>query len=115
MGLSGLPIDEAARFVASYLGEAPLPSYNTKMSIGEALKRACDDLKAFYLEATSAQPGNLDNNAVDQWFWRETIAGKLFLELQQVCLKSAEKSMQLLGRSTLVPRTIAHTLGAGSH
>jgi hypothetical protein len=115
VGLSGLAIDVAARFVASYLGEAPLPSYNAEMSIGEALKRACDDLKAFYFEAASAQPGNLDSNAVDQWFWRETTAGKLFLELRQVCLKSAENSMQLLGRSTLVPRAIAHTLGAGAH
>ena len=114
MGLSGLAIDEAARFVASHVGTTPLPSYSAVMSVGEALKRACDDLKAFYFEAASAQPGNLDNNAVDQWFWRETTAGKLFLELREVCLKSAEKSMQMLGGSTLVPRAIAHTIGAGA-
>lgn len=109
-GLTGLGIDELARFSASYLGASPLPSYDPRMSAAEALKRACDDLKAFYVEAVSAQPGNLGATALEQWFWRETAAGKLFLMLRQACLESADESLRKLGEKMLVPRVIASAI-----
>ncbi len=58
-----------------------------------ALKRACDDLKAWYYEAVAAQPGNLEAKDIDHWFWHETAAAKVFLAIQQVCLKSADPSL----------------------
>ena len=108
VGISGLAIDEAARYVASHLGEAPAPSYDTGISVAEALKRACDDLKAFYCEAAAAQPGNPAGDEIEKWFWRQTTAGRLFLDLQEVCRTSQDKSMQMLGKSVLVPRAITH-------
>lgn len=114
-GLTGLEIDAIARFAASYLGASPLPSYDPRMSAAEALKRACDDLKAFYVEAASAQPGNLDAAALEQWFWRETAAGKLFLMLRRACMKSADASLRTLGEKALVPRVIAHAIDDDSH
>jgi hypothetical protein len=107
-GLSGLGVEELARFAVPYLGTSPQPSYDPEMSAAEALKRACDDLKAFYLEAASAQPGNLGAAALEQWFWRETAAGRLFLMLRQACLESADKSLRTLGEKLLVPRVIAN-------
>ena len=106
-GLTGLGVEELAYFAVSYLGASPRPSYDPEMSAAEALKRACDDLKAFYLEAASAQPGNLGATALEHWFWRETAAGKLFLMLRQACLESADKSLRTLGEKLLVPRVIA--------
>lgn len=109
VGISGLAIEEAARYVASHLGEAPAPSYDAGISVAEALKRVCDDLKAFYYVAAAAQPGNPAGDEIQQWFWRQTTAGRLFLDLQEVCRRSADKGMQMLGRSVLVPRAITHT------
>ena len=113
VGLSGIPIMQAAQFIASQLGNQPLPAYNAQMSAGEALKRACDDIKAFYAEAVSAQPGNLNSQAIDRWFWADTQAGKLFLQLRDLCVASPDKTMQLLGKSMLVPRAIVHTIARG--
>ena len=106
-GLTGVGVEELARFAVSYLAASPRPSYDPAMSAAEALKRACDDLKAFYLAAASAQPGNSGAAALEQWFWRETAAGKLFLMLRQACLQSADKSLRTLGEKLLVPRVIA--------
>ena len=108
VGISGLAIEEAARYVAYHLGAAPAPSYNAEISIAEALKRACDDLKAFYCEAAAAQPGNPAGDEIEKWFWRQTTAGKLFLDLQGICRTSPDQSMQMLGKSVLVPRAITH-------
>ena len=108
VGISGIPIEEAARYIASHLGEAPAPSYDKGISIAEALKRACDDLTAFYYEAVAAQPGNSAGDEIQKWFWQQTTAGRLFLDLQGICRTSPDKSMQMLGRSLLVPRAITH-------
>jgi hypothetical protein len=102
--LTGLGIEALARFVISYLGASPQPSYGPAMSAAEALKRACDDLKTFYLDAASAQPGNLGSAALEQWFWRETAAGKLFLSLRRACLRSEDEGLRRLGERLLVPR-----------
>lgn len=110
VGISGLAIADAASYAASYLGPSPRPPYADGMSAGMALKRACDDLKAYYYEAAAARPGNLTAPAIDHWFWHETAAAEVFLALQQVCLKSADMSLRPLGEIALVPRAIFHTL-----
>lgn len=110
VGLSGLRIEAIADFIASYLGDAPLPNYQPESPLGVALKRACDDLKAYYYEACAAQPGNLSASAIQDWFWRDTAAGRAFLELKAVCLASADKSVKLFGSNSLVPRAVQHSL-----
>jgi len=106
-GLSGMAMDEAARFVASYLKSSPAPSLKG-MNAGETLKIVCDDLRAYYYEAAAAQPGNPDAHAVLHWFWHDTAAGRAFLALQKICLDSADPSLQVLGGNSLVPRAIVH-------
>ena len=113
VGVSGLTIDDAAAFAASYAGEAPAAPYDAALSPGVALKRACDDLKAYHYEAVAAQPGNLSSKAIDRWFWFETATAKVFLAIQQACLRSNEKSLQPLGKLSLVPRAIGHALTQG--
>ncbi len=110
VGISGLAIDEAARYAASYLGSSPAPPYAVGLSAGVALKRVCDDLKAYYYEAAAAQPGTLSADAIDHWFWHETAAAKVFLALQQMCARSTDASLRPLAELVLVPRAIFHTL-----
>ena len=107
-GLSGMSMDEAARIVAAYLNSAPAPQLDG-MSAGETLKIVCDDLRAYYYESAAAQPGNPDAQAILQWFWRDTAAGRAFLALQKICVASSDDSLQVLGGNSLVPRAIMHT------
>jgi hypothetical protein len=76
------------------------------ISAGVALKRACDDLKAYYYEAAAAQPGNLSPKAIDNWFWRETAAAKALLAIREICLQSADESLKPLGGLGLIPRFV---------
>ena len=109
VGISGLNIEDAAKHAASYLSVPAAPYAG--LTAGVALKRACDDLKAWYYEAVAAQPGNLQAKDIDHWFWHETTAAKVFLAIQQVCLQSADKSLAPLGKISLVPRAVQHALG----
>jgi hypothetical protein len=110
VGISGMKVEEAALHAASYLDGLPRPAPVPGLSAGVALKRACDDVKAFYYEAAAAQPGNLSSRAIDSWFWRETAAAKVFLAIQQVCLGSDDESLQPLGKLSLIPRAVSHAL-----
>ena len=110
VGVSGMTVEEAANHAASYLEGAPRPPAIPGLPAGVALKCACDDIKAYYYEAAAAQPGNLSSKAMDGWFWRETAAARVFLAIQQICLKSSDESLQPLGKLTLVPRAVEHAL-----
>ena len=108
-GLSGMPMQEAAKFVASYLDSSPAHNLDG-VSAGETLKIVCDDLRAYYYEAAAAQPGNPNAEAIRRWFWHDTAAGRAFLALQRICAVSSDKSLQVLGENFLVPRAIMHEL-----
>lgn len=114
VGISGLTIEQAARHATSHLGASPEPPYADGLSVGMALKRACDDVKAYYYEAAAARMGHLSASAIDRWFWEETAAARVFLALRQVCLASAESSLRPLGEIALVPQAVVHGPGGAS-
>jgi hypothetical protein len=99
-------VGEAARHVASYVNGAPEPPPVDGWSAGIAVKRACDDVKAYYYEAVAAQPGNLSPKAIESWFWNETAAAKAFLRIRDICLESGDESLKPLGKLSLIPRFV---------
>jgi hypothetical protein len=107
VGVFGAGVEAAARHVVSYLKGTPEAPANPAWSAGMAVKRACDDLKAYYYEAVSAQPGNQDAQAIERWFWSETAAARALLAIRDLCLKSDDESLKPLGKLSLIPRFVA--------
>ena len=108
--LSGLGAEEAGRFVSAFIANPASPAYRSELTAGLALRLACEDLKAYYLEAVSAQPGAIAAAQAHTWFWRETAAGRMLCKLRAVCLASPDPTVQAFGGNNLVPRAILHTL-----
>ena len=106
LGVTGLPIEDLIRYVAAWTGDVPPAPYRPDMSAGDALKLACDEVKAFYYEAKAVQPGRHRSAAIETWFWMDTAAGRAFLAIRDKAAASDEKSMQRLASLTLVPRTV---------
>lgn len=106
VGVFGATVEDAARHVASFLDGGSNPPLIAGLSAGTAVKRACDDIKAYYYEAVSAQPGNLAPKAIEKWFWRDTAAAKAFLAIREICLRSDDASLKPLGQVGLVPRFV---------
>ncbi|MEQ9450206.1 MAG: hypothetical protein RJQ07_01360 [Pseudomonadales bacterium] len=67
------------------------------------LKRAVEDIKAFYLEAMTAQPGEYDSQALQQQFWRDTSFGAAVLAFYHQFQNSGDNQLQLVAR-ILAPR-----------
>ncbi|MCH8993659.1 MAG: hypothetical protein IH959_01660 [Chloroflexi bacterium] len=88
VGLSGLgadDIDDVATFLAGFAaGESPAPPAGANEEMPVLLRFLSDDLKAFYLEAASAQPGRASPSPTElnDWLFGETTFGDLLYRLR---------------------------------
>ncbi|HAL47019.1 MAG TPA: hypothetical protein DCP37_04630 [Dehalococcoidia bacterium] len=106
VGLSGMESDAMGSFVAGFLGGG-VPSSEDDLSLGDRFKLAVEDLKSFYFEAATAQPGQegADSDTLSDWFWRETVAGKVLFAVRDAHARSEDASLRLVVTRSLIPRT----------
>ena len=108
VGLSGLEIDAAARFLAAFVDDPSTAFPGQDMSVTQGLKFAADDIKAWYIEAATARPGPAGSTELHDWFWQETAAGDVLLRLSAACQAADAAGLQNLGEKGLVPRSHQH-------
>ena len=87
-------------------------SPSAEFGLADATRFCAEDLKAFYLEAVSAQPGDASHSQLNDWFWNETVAAGVLRQLKQRCLESDDEAIKLLGTVLLVP--VAHIEAAAN-
>jgi len=112
LGVTGLKPAEIAAYLAAWLSDRPQASYRADVTPTDALKFSFDELKAFYYEAKSMQPGRHTSAAIQDWFWFETAAGQAFLEIRARAAESADAAVKALAGLTLVPRAVDLALKA---
>lgn len=103
VGSSGLEIDAAAKYLAAFLDDKAAPAPRNDMPAGRVLKLAYEDLKAYYAEAVTAQPGAWSSHKVETWLFGETVLGKALWRLREICRASDDDYHQFLGRNSIVP------------
>jgi hypothetical protein len=111
-GLSGLDVRQAAEVIGRQVETGVYAAYRNDLAPGLALRLACEDLKSYYFDALSAQPGNASAGEMQHWFWKKSAAGKALLALRDVCVKSEDRSLRLFARRNLVPRAISNDPGS---
>lgn len=67
------------------------------------LKRAIEDIRAYYIEAMTAQPGDYDSTALQNQFWQETHFGAAVLRIYHQFQNADSDQMKLIARM-LAPR-----------
>jgi len=103
VGLSGLSIPEAGRYIAAWLrGVTPI-SPNQEMSAPLTLRFAVDDLKAYYFEAALAGAVKPSSKQLGDWFWNETTAGAAIFALRKAYLASEDEGLKAIAGLFLVP------------
>ncbi len=112
LGATGMSPQEIGAFLIASIGDGAQVSYRADLAVAAALKLATDELKAYYYEAKSVQPGRHTPADIQDWFWMETSAGQVFFEIYKVASKSADPSMKPLATVALVPRTVRLALTA---
>ncbi len=106
-GITKCTPEELGAFIVSWLTDSPSQGLkDLAYPMGALLKLATDELKAFYYEAKSVQPGKHTAISIQDWFWFETSAGEIFLKLKDQVSNLADPSFKGLATTSLVPRVI---------
>jgi len=103
VGLSGMPIADAARYVADFLRGNPVTSPSPDVSPVLMLRWAVDDLKAYYTEAACVGTARPSSRQLGDWFWHQTAAGAALFALRQTHLASPDDRLKLIATMFLVP------------
>lgn len=89
---------ENAISVGSQLDENRLPLTDLP-----GFKSAIEDLKAYYLEALTAQPGEYQYELVQQTLWQKTTLGAALIEFYHRFTQQEDRRLRLIAR-IIVPR-----------
>ena len=109
VGACELTMDQIAHVLASFL-DGRIDNPHQELEFPDLLLHMTADLKAWYMEAATAQPGSSTSDQVADWFWGETTAGSFLLQLQVVIASSGDPQLKILGQKALVPRSQHHRL-----
>jgi len=106
VGVSGLEIDQALQWLES-LRQGDSPEAVDGLTLGQTLRFAAEDLRAWYSEAVIAQPAaNPDpTEKMANWYWGQTAVGQLLLALQPVAASHDDDGVRMMGKMSLVPRS----------
>jgi hypothetical protein len=117
VGVSGIPLDDIGDFIYSFVkGEIPKNPRND-IELITTLKLAIDDLRAYYTEGATAQPGqeNASSKSINDWFWNDTIAHKVLLALLDVCEKSPDETVKMMATYFVPTDVYAQYKGKAPH
>jgi hypothetical protein len=114
LGVTDLPPEALARFIGTYAQGGDAPAFREGLTAADALRLACEELKAFYFEARAAQPGSHGSTAIRDWFWGETAAGRLLLELSAAIEHDGDPLIRDFAINSLIPRAVRYGTKAGS-
>ena len=112
VGISGLEIQDAARLLTDFIENSDTSSPRPEIEIGSMLKFVCEDLKAFYSEAMSAQPGMSSSLAVENWLFNETALGKILWKFREEHTNDTDSYTKYLARRSLIPDRQVQSKGA---
>lgn len=115
VGISDLDMEQAARFLAGYIEDEATPAPRGDLTTGRLLKIVCEDLKAYYSEAASAQPGMSASIAVEHWLFNETTLGKLLWEIRNTRTEHEDDETRYFARRSLIPDRQVQYKGAKAY
>jgi D-proline reductase (dithiol) PrdB len=98
LGASGVAPDSLGEFIYAFIkGETP-ENPRTDVELITTLKLAIEDLRAYYNEGATAQPGqeNVSLQSLKDWFWNNTAASNVLLKLLEVCENRQDEHTRLL-------------------
>jgi len=106
VGVSKLSQEEIADFLCSLLTERIAQNPREDVPFDKELRYIADDLKAYYYESITAQPGadKLSGEYIENWFWNETVAAKVLQAARDICSQGEDESLKQTADRQLVPR-----------
>ncbi len=106
VGVSKLSHEETADILCSFLNNENPQNPREDVPFDKELRYTADDLKAYYYEAITAQPGadKLSGQAIEKWFWEDTVAARVLRGVKEVVSNGEDDSLKQTAARSLVPQ-----------
>jgi hypothetical protein len=102
IGISGLSPETAVEYIDRYFSPDPMPNPKGMAPVSRA-RFAVDDIKAFYFEAAFASGGQPSSSQLNEWFWKQTRAGKMILDFQEAARVADDRNLRMISGSLIPP------------
>ena len=104
VGVSRIDVDYLADFISAFLTNKQPKNPDPDYPLAHSLNLATDDLKAFYTEAVTAQPGSVGTSAqLLDWFYGQTAAGRLLYAIKDKGIQSDDKYLKIVAGALIIP------------
>jgi hypothetical protein len=103
LGISEVEFDVCVTYLANFISDTDTPPPRTDIPRHQMVKLATDDLKAFYFEAGLARPGNATDKELADWYYGDTIAGRVLLKVNEACANSGDKVLIGMSDRRIIP------------
>lgn len=109
VGVSGIDLEALADFIYAFIKGPEPENPRDDIPLVNTLKLAVEDLKSYYIEGITLQPGQAgaSSQVLNNWFWDDTVAGKVLLEVKKSCEASPDKETRMMGSHSIVPHDVA--------
>jgi hypothetical protein len=109
VGVSGIALEDLAGFIYAFVRGEPPENPRDDIPLANTLKLAVEDLKSYYNEGVTAQPGQerASSKVLQEWFWEETVGGKILLALKRVLETSDDDTTKMMGSHFIAPGDVA--------
>ena len=108
VGLSGLEPHDMVRFLARFLDAMPPEGdsarFRDDLPLGDRYKLVSEDLKAYCLEAATAQSRGQSSHEIATWFWHDTATGRLFRAVHEIGVTHADRGVRAIAQAAFIPR-----------
>ena len=110
VGVSGRAPESMGSYIAEFL-DGGIPESESDASPASQFKLAIDDLKSYYFEAATAQPGQekADSDTLSDWFYQDTVAGNVLQAVKDAHKDTEDRTMRLITNILLIPKAHART------
>jgi hypothetical protein len=105
VGVSKISPDELGDFICTLLKGGTPDNPRDDIALPYTINLATDDLKAYYFEAVTTQPGqeSPSSDVLSDWFYNQTAAGKVLFALRDALKKSGDGLMKVVGNVLILP------------
>jgi hypothetical protein len=107
-GLTDYTSEEIVDHLIAYAEDQSIESFVKEEPMARAIKFVADDLKHFYYQAAMARPGSASYSDVDNWFFGETLAGMLIIEIRKIIIALDDAALKRVGMINLLPHAMSH-------
>ena len=103
VGISEVEIDDLAEYLVAFIGDADTAPPRTDIPRPHILKLAADDLKAYYFEAATAQPGDATDKILADWYYGETTISTVLRAVNETCRNSGDEALIMMSDRRIFP------------